>query len=357
MKKITRRSMLKGSAVAAAALALSACGGSSSSSSAASSASTAASAAGTAAADGIGFPKNETITLAVPGKAGGGSDLAIRYYSEGLNRIYGLKTTVTNYDSNTVGHQTVENAKPDGTTLTLATSSLNIQYITGNATVNPMTDFTLIACLQDNGFSTLAVPANAPYDDFQGFVDYAKSHPNELNAGMPAAGANTFLFGKLCSVLGIELNKVECASESDRLTNLAGGFIDIGVVGLGNAQEYSKAGKLKVIGTVAGDGITIDQYPAELPENYKTLQEQGFKDCYMLVYHYLMGPAGMDETMVKQMNAAMEEVVNDPTVHDGIAGIGHIPGWHDLEESEELHQKEYDELVNIAKNLGMYVQG
>ena len=108
---------------------------------------------------------------------------------------------------------------------------------------------------------------------------------------------------------------------------------------------------------MAGDGITIDQYPAELPENYKTLQEQGFKDCYMLVYHYLMGPAGMDETMVKQMNAAMEEVVNDPTVHDGIAGIGHIPGWHDLEESEELHQKEYDELVNIAKNRGMYVQG
>jgi tripartite-type tricarboxylate transporter receptor subunit TctC len=270
MKKITRRSMLKGSAVAAAALALSACGGSSSST--ASSASTAASAAGTAAADDIGFPKKETITLAVPGKAGGGSDLAIRYYSEGLNRIYGLKTTVTNYDSNTVGHQTVANAKPDGTTLMVATSALNIQYITGNAQVNPMTDLTLIACLEDNGFSTLAVPKNAPYDDFNGFVEYAKAHPNELNAGMPAAGANTFLFGKLCSVLGIELNKVECASESDRLTNLAGGFIDIGVVGLGNAQEYEKAGKLKVIGTVAGDGITISEYPAELPENYKTLQ-------------------------------------------------------------------------------------
>lgn len=355
MKKITRRSMLKGSAVAAAALALSACGGSSSST--ASSASTAASAAGTAAADDIGFPKKETITLAVPGKAGGGSDLAIRYYSEGLNRIYGLKTTVTNYDSNTVGHQTVANAKPDGTTLMVATSALNIQYITGNAQVNPMTDLTLIACLEDNGFSTLAVPKNAPYDDFNGFVEYAKAHPNELNAGMPAAGANTFLFGKLCSVLGIELNKVECASESDRLTNLAGGFIDIGVVGLGNAQEYEKAGKLKVIGTVAGDGITISEYPAELPENYKTLQEQGFQGCYMLVYHYLMGPSGMDETMVKEMNAAMQAVVEDPTVNEDIAGIGHIPGWHDLEESEELHQKEYDELVEIAKSLDMYVQG
>ena len=59
------------------------------------------------------------------------------------------------------------NARPDGTTLMVATSALNIQYITGNATVNPMTDFTLIACLQDNGFSTLAVPANAPYDTFR----------------------------------------------------------------------------------------------------------------------------------------------------------------------------------------------
>ena len=87
------------------------------------------------------------------------------------------------------------------------------------------------------------------------------------------------------------------------------------------------------------------------------LQEQGFQDCYMLVYHYLMGPAGMDETMVKEMNAAMQAVVEDPTVNEGIAGIGHIPGWHDLEESEELHQKEYDELVEIAKSLDMYVQG
>lgn len=352
---ISRRNMLKGSAAAMAALALTACGGSSSSTASSAASSTAGSAA--AAEAGIGFPQKETITLAVPGKAGGGSDLAIRYYSEGLNRIYGLKTTVTNYDSNTVGHQTVANAKPDGTTLMVATSALNIQYITGNATVNPMTDLTLIACLEDNGFSTLAVPVSAPYDDFQGFVDYAKEHPGELNAGMPAAGANTFLFGKLCNALGIELNKVECASESDRLTNLAGGFIDIGVVGLGNAQEYEKAGKLKVIGTVAGDGITIDQYPDTLPDNYKTLQEQGFQDCYMLVYHYLMGPAGMDETMVKEMNAAMEAVVEDPTVNAGIASIGHIPGWHDLEESEELHTKEYDELVEIAKSLDMYVQG
>lgn len=355
MKKSMYRFLLAG-VMSAAALSMTACGSKSDAPAGGAAATTAAGAAAEAAADDIGFPAKETITLVVPGKAGGGSDLGIRYYSEGLNRLYGLKTTVTNYDSNTIGHQTVASAKPDGTTLTVATSALNIQYITGNAEVNPLEDFTLIACLQDNGFSTLAVPADAPYDDFAGFVEYAKAHPGELNAGMPAAGANTFLFGMITSTTGIELNSVECASESDRLTNLAGGFIDIGVVGVGNATEYEKAGKLKVIGTVSSDGTTISEYPEELPENYKTLQEQGFEDCVISVYHYLLGPAGMDETMVANMNAAMQAVCEDETVNAGIAGIGNIPGWHDLAESKEIRDGEFAQFVEIAKELDMYVQ-
>ena len=356
MKKRMYRFLMTG-VMAAAMLGMTACGSTGTGdTTAAATAADGGSADEAASGDDIGFPKKETITLVVPGKAGGGSDLGIRYYSEGLNRIYGLKTTVTNYDSNTIGHQTVATAKPDGTTLTVATSALNIQYITGNAEVNPMKDFTLIACLQDNGFSTLAVPADAPYDNFAGFVEYAKAHPGELNAGMPAAGANTFLFGMLTSTTGIELNSVECASESDRLTNLAGGFIDIGVVGVGNAQEYEKAGKLKVIGTVSSDGTTISKYPEELPDNYKTLQEQGFDKCVMSIYHYLLGPAGMDETMVADMNAAMKAVCEDETVSAGIAGIGNIPGWHDLAESKEIHEREYAQFVEIAKELDMFVQ-
>ncbi|MBQ8093330.1 MAG: tripartite tricarboxylate transporter substrate binding protein [Clostridia bacterium] len=308
-----------------------------------------------AADEDIGFVTNKTLTLNVPGKAGGGSDLAIRYYAQALTDVYGLKTTVTNYDSNTIGHQMTANAKPDGTTLTLATGALNIQYITGNADINPMKDFTLIACMQDNGYSALAVPANAPYDDFNGFVEYAKANPGKINAGMPASGANTFLFGQLSSALGLELNSVECASESDRLTNLAGGFIDIGVVGVGNAVEYEKAGKLKVIGTVASDGTTIDGYPTELPENYKTLQEQGFKDCYFNVYHYLLGPAGMDADQVAKMNAAMEKIYE--ATKDQIATIGNIPGWHNLEESQKIREAEWNQLINVGKAIGLYVQG
>lgn len=304
----------------------------------------------------IGFPENETITLVVPGKAGGGSDLAIRHYSEALNRIFGLTTTVTNYDSNTIGHQTTAAAKPDGTTVTLATAALNVQYVTGNSEINPMEDFTLIAAMQDNGFSAIAVPADAPYDDFEGFVEYAKANPGQINAGQPSSGNNTFMFAMMEDELGVDFNAVEAASESDRLVNLSGGFIDVGFVGIGNAREYEKAGNLKVIGTIAADGKVIADFDDTLPENYKTTQEQGYEDIYWGVYHYLLGPAGMDEEMVKGMNASMKKIYEDPETFEAIKNIGHIPEWHDMEESETIRQNEYDRIVKIADSIGVNVR-
>ena len=300
-----------------------------------------------------GFNTDQVLTFVIPGSTGGGTDLATRTMGEGLQRLYGLKI---NYQQmkNTIGHTTVKNAAADGNTIMLATAALLTQYVTGNSEVNPLEDLTLIACLDDNGYSVLAVPVDAPFNTFAEFVEYAKANPGKINAGMPAAGSNTFLFGKLESVLGIELNHVECASESDRLTNIAGGFIDIGVVSLGNAQSYEKAGKLKVIGTVAGNGVTIADSGVALGDNYKTLQEQGYSDCYVLCMHYIYGPKGMNEEQVKNINASFKAVIEDATVNEGLRKIGHIPLWHDLEESKKIQMEEYNTTVETAKFLGLY---
>ena len=300
-----------------------------------------------------GFNTDQVLTFVIPGSTGGGTDLATRTMGEGLQRLYGLKI---NYQQmkNTIGHTTVKNAAADGNTILLATAALLTQYVTGNSEVNPLEDLTLIACLDDNGYSVLAVPVDAPFNTFAEFVEYAKANPGKINAGMPAAGSNTFLFGKLESVLGIELNHVECASESDRLTNIAGGFIDIGVVSLGNAQSYEKAGKLKVIGTVAGNGVTIADSGVALGGRYKTLQEQGYDDCYVLCMHYIYGPKGMNEEQVKRLNASFKAIIEDATVNEGLRKIGHIPLWHDLEESKKIQMEEYNTTVETAKFLGLY---
>lgn len=307
-----------------------------------------------AAADNYGFPKG-TITWVVAGKAGGGSDLATRYLSEAMTKDLGITNTVTNYDSNTVGHQMVANAQADGSTIMLATGALNIQWITGNADVNPKTDLTLIAALDDNGFTALCAPVSAPFDTFDEMIAYAKENPGKLNAGMPSSGNNTFQFGKLQKEEGVQFNAVEASSESDRLTNLAGGFIDLGFVGIGNAQEYEKAGKLKVLGTMAGDGLTIADYDASLSDNYKTLQEQGHQELYWNVKHYVYGPAGMDQDQVKKINAAMSVLESDADCNEGLRSVGHVPEWHNVEDSVAIRDAEYAAEVEVGEFLGTKV--
>ena len=309
-----------------------------------------------AAADNYGFPKG-TITWVVAGKAGGGSDLATRYLSEAMTKDLGITNTVTNFDSNTVGHQNVANAKPDGATIMLATGALNIQWITGNAEVDPKNDLTLIAALDDNGFTALCAPVNAPYNTFDEMIEYAKQNPGKLNAGMPSSGNNTFQFGKLQQAEDIQLNAVEASSESDRLTNLAGGFIDLGFVGIGNAQEYEKAGKLKALGTMAGDGLTIADYDASLGDQYKTLQEQGHQDLFWNVKHYVYGPAGMDAAQVQKINAAMSVLESDADCNAGLRSVGHIPEWHNVEDSIAIRDAEYAAEVAVAEFLGKKVNG
>lgn len=307
-----------------------------------------------AAADNYGFPEG-TITWVVAGKAGGGSDLATRYLSEAMTKDLGITNTVTNYDSNTVGHQMVANAQADGSTIMLATGALNIQWITGNADVNPKTDLTLIAALDDNGFTALCAPVSAPFDTFDEMIAYAKENPGKLNAGMPSSGNNTFQFGKLQKEEDVQFNAVEASSESDRLTNLAGGFIDLGFVGIGNAQEYEKAGKLKVLGTMAGDGLTIADYDASLSDNYKTLQEQGHQELYWNVKHYVYGPAGMDQDQVKKINAAMSVLESDADCNEGLRSVGHVPEWHNVEDSVAIRDAEYAAEVEVGEYLGTKV--
>ena len=237
----------------------------------------------------------------------------------------------------------------------LATGALNIQWITGNAEVNPKTDLTLIAALDDNGFSALCAPVNAPYNTFDEMIEYAKQNPGKLNAGMPSSGNNTFQFGKLQQAEDIQLNAVEASSESDRLTNLAGGFIDLGFVGIGNAQEYEKAGKLKVLGTIAGDGLTIADYDASLGDQYKTLQEQGHQDLFWNVKHYVYGPAGMDAAQVQKINAAMSVLESNADCNAGLRSVGHIPEWHNVEDSIAIRDAEYASEVEVGEFLGKKV--
>ena len=62
----------------------------------------------------------------------------------------------------------------------------------------------------------------------------------------------------------------------------------------------------------------------------------------------------MNPDQVAKLNASFKTIIEDPTVNEGLRKIGHIPLWHDLEESKAIQMEEYNTTVETAKVLGLY---
>lgn len=310
-------------------------------------------AAGNETSSGVNWPAG-SVTLMVPGKAGGGSDMTTRYFSTELKKSEGINLSVFNYDNTAVCFQNLADQKPDGTNLSVAHTAIMTQYITGTSEVNPTKQVTVIAAIGNNGLRCIAARKDAPYNTFQEMIDYCKANPGSVKAGMSPGGTTQFMLGKIESECGVKFNNVQCAAETDRLTNLAGGFIDIGSISLSNGLEYEEAGKLKVLATIGTSGSKIADFDTSAAQNYQTVQEQGYQNVAWGTSYYLIGPAGMNQELVEKINSSLKDIASaDSEYTKGMKQMGQVAEWHDVKESQKMFQDEYDNAVKVAKNLGI----
>ncbi|WP_105901201.1 tripartite tricarboxylate transporter substrate-binding protein [Vibrio gangliei] len=298
---------------------------------------------------------DNTVTLYIPGKPGGGSDLTTRFLSNGWSDKTGMNFAAKNFNSTVASFTQLANKKPNGLTLSETHSALFTQYVTGSSDVDPLKDITLIAHMGNNGLRAIAVRTDAPYNTFAELVEYMKANPNTVKAGISPNGTTQFLLGTLEHNLGIKFKYVEASQETDRLTSLAGGFIDLGTVSLANGEEYEQAGKLKILGTVGANGAVIDDFMPTAPENYKTLQEMGYEKSYAVTNYYVIGPKGMDSALVEKINMSLKDLANkDNPYYIGMKGMGQMAQWHSVEESMANFKDEYESKAAVAKSLGIY---
>lgn len=304
----------------------------------------------TAESTGTSWPSGP-VTVNVGAKAGGGTDIFARLVTTPWQESLGEGVAVVNFDNAAVSYQTTANAKPDGQTLLAMHTGIVCQYVTGGTDTNPLEDLEVVAAMQNMGNQAFVVPVDAPYNDFNEMIDYAKAHPGEVTAGIQTGGTSHFIFGLIEQVTGVEFKFVEAASETDKLTNIAGGFIDVANASIANTESYEADGKLKVIGLITPDGQNIEGKPA----NWDAIQNQGYPEISWGTNLFFFAPKGTDEATLEAINASLEPVLADESYVDGTEKIGGIAEWHNLEESKALFQESYDQILEIGTDLGVSV--
>ena len=299
-------------------LALTACGSGSSTaatetSAAAETTAEAASAAGETAAE-AEWPEGD-VTVVVPAAAGGGTDIFTRIVTDYLQRSTGKTFTVVNVDagSGMVGFEQTRNADPDGSTIMFWHAGFYVTSATGQYDHDPNTDFSPLVMFEpvgNDGKQVFVVKGDAKWNTLDELLEDAKANPGTITYGCSAGGSAQMVAEMLMKANDSEFRLVDAASQTDKITGVAGGNIDVSAITLAAALQYVESGDLKILAVVDKEGT----------DDYKSAYELGYEDCYWSQNLCVYGPAGMDESLCRAINEAFMQIGDDETAMSTMEG-------------------------------------
>ena len=132
------------------------------------------------------------VTIIVPFTAGTTSDIVARGLAQYMIDTLGQPFVVDNRGGagGNIGAAAAARAAPDGYTLLLATTgpAATNKLMYQNMTFDPERDFAPIALVGKSPI-LITARADAPFSTLKELIDYARAHPDSLNAGFPGNGA------------------------------------------------------------------------------------------------------------------------------------------------------------------------
>lgn len=308
------------------------------------------------------WPKGTTVTIDVPAKAGGGTDIFTRYLTQALSEVYpDANFVVNNYDTTEVGREHTKNADGDGLTLIAHHGGWMLEYLSGSTNVNPKDDLKCVSVANLGGPQAIIAKPNAPYTNFTELGEYIAAHPGEVVIGCSLGGASQGAIYKVIEGLGEGyadmVNWVQCGSEADKLTQTASGSIDIANCSIPNAQSYEADGKLTILGTSAPSSATLESMSElvglDLGDSFKTTGEQGIEDGAWDSCYYIWAPNSTPDSVCEVINEVINKATATDTYQDGMKTMAAFTAEIDYAETQTRFAAEWDSMSEVAEGMGI----
>ncbi len=259
------------------------------------------------------------ITLVVPFAAGGGIDVSVRLQALQMSELLGQTIVVENIGgaAGTTGSQRVAKAAPDGYTLLIGNTGTHAysQSLYKRPLYNAATDFTPVGLVSDSP-RILLVRKDLPVSNLQQFISHAKANQGSMQFGSAGVGSGTHLPCVLLNLtLGVNITHVPYRGAGPVMQDLIGGRIDYFCDTIQTGAQQAKQGTVKGIAVMAPRRVPII---AELP----TTGEQGLPGVEASVWNAFFLPKGTPEPIVRKLNKAMSETLDNPSIRKRLEELG-----------------------------------
>ncbi len=286
------------------------------------------------------------VTLIVPFKAGGGTDIGTRIVCKYAEKYLGQPLVIKNIDGggSEVGVSQMLRSKPDGYTIGgFNTASITLTLLR-KASYDALKDGAPV-CLLVSDPRLFAVRAKDDrFKTAADFIKYAKDNPGQLTIGTSGAGTSGHLSILVMNkVAGIKTKPVHFKGAGASRAAFLGGHIDAVAQTLGEVLEMQKTGEAKVI------AIATEKRIKELPD-VPTFREVGI-DLVISSNRGIMAPKGTPPEVINTLAAAFKKASEDPQYLAEMAKIGLPVKYLGPKEYAELNEQEYKINAEIASDV------
>lgn len=269
------------------------------------------------------FP-TKPIRLIVPYPPAGSTDFVAREVGAKMGEYMGHQVIIENRPGagTLLGLQLGATARPDGYTITFATSSgLAVNPALGvKMPFEPLRDFIPIGLLVYVPYFIVINPA-LPARNIKELIDYARTQPGKLNFASPGVGTPNHLgIEMLNQMAGVKFVHVPYKGGAQAITDLVAGQVQLMFSGIPQFSAFTKVGRLRVLAAsttkptrVAPDmPLVADVFP-------------GF-DCN--TWFSLVAPTGTPQQVITRLNNEMNRALVEPSVVQRLLdqGVEATPG-------------------------------
>jgi tripartite-type tricarboxylate transporter receptor subunit TctC len=259
------------------------------------------------------------LTLVVPFSPGGGVDASARVQAQRMSEILGQPIVVENIGAaaGMAGGQRVATAAPDGYTFLVGNTGTHAynQSLYKKPLYNAASDFQPVGLMTESP-RILIARKDLPVNNLQEFVAYAKQNQTKMQYGSAGVGSGTHLPCALLNMaMGVDITHIPYRGAGPVMQDLIGGRLDYMCDTIQTGAAQANGGSVKGIAVMSAKRVPI------IPD-VPTTGEQGLPGVEATVWNAFFLPKGTPEPIVRKLNQAMRETLEDPVIRKRLENFG-----------------------------------
>ena len=294
------------------------------------------------------------LTMIVPYPAGGPTDTIARLLGERMRASLGQPVIIENVAGagGNIGVGRVARAAGDGYTLGIGHWGSHV--VNGAIYTLPydlLSDLEPVALISD-GPQLIVAARSVPAKDIKELIAWLKANPGKAMVGTTGVGGASHLAGILFqNTTGTNIQIVPYRGAAPRMQDMLSGQIHLAFDQAASSLPQVRGGNLQAYAVTSKTRLAV---APDIP----TVDEAGLPGFYISVWHGLWSSKGTPKDVVRMLNAAIMDALDDPTVRQRLTELGQeLParGQQTPEALRTYQKAEIDKWWPIIRAAGIKV--